>query len=127
MYKLYNPATGAKPGDILMVPIPHILETWVSGDGGSPEVYQLGQSKWDRVLIGKRLDYYYEDIVQSLKNSGFKCPLTAQVPDVDNFRHTYSFSDGHHRLAAAIELNMTHVPIKFTEYWTATEYVNGSY
>lgn len=124
MYKLYNPDMQVKEGDIFLVSISTILETWISGDGGSPDVLGTGQSKWDSVLEGKRDDYGYADLVESLKTDGFKCPLTAQLPNPEGVvpRKSYSFSDGHHRLAAAIELGMTHIPIRFTKNWTSSIY-----
>jgi len=66
---------------------------------------------WEIALDGKRMDSNYEDVLTSIKRWGFLRPLTAYV-GTDGLLH---FGDGHHRLAAAIDLGMTTVPVRVYE------------
>lgn len=116
-------STVIEPGATVMVPINEIL-TWESCDGAGPHrhtedcvdhgncwnegVESIGRTAWDTVLERKRNDSHYEDVVESLKTRGFVRPLTGQANSFER-----KFGDGHHRLAAAIELGMSHVPIRF--------------
>lgn len=63
---------------------------------------------WEERLNDKRMDRHYDDVVESIKRWGFIRPLTAREGK-DGMLH---FGDGHHRLAAAIDLGMTFVPVK---------------
>lgn len=92
-----------KPGDVWLEPIDEILKR-ESLDGG----YE--GDGWDWLLDDKRNDNYYPDVVRSLKEHGFKRPLTCSIDDYDP--SDYQFGDGHHRLAAAIDLGLTHVPLE---------------
>lgn len=66
---------------------------------------------WELMLTHKRGDSHYEDVKESIKRWGFVRPLTSYV---DN--NELQFGDGHHRLAAAIELGMTSVPVEVCRY-----------
>lgn len=63
---------------------------------------------WEEMLRRKRSDRNYPDIVTSIERWGFVRPLTAYITYGNELR----FGDGHHRLAAAIELGMTTVPVE---------------
>ena len=64
---------------------------------------------WDAMLESKRQDSHYPDVVESLRQDGFIRPLTADVR-----AHELRLSDGHHRIAAAIDLGMEAVPVLIT-------------
>lgn len=109
MYKLLEPGTVVRPGDIFLVEIALILRAWVSGDGGGPGPAWDGKTGWEVTLEEKRDDDYYEQVVDSIRTLGFVKPVTGRVTEEGELR----FSDGHHRLAAAIDLGMTHIPVEF--------------
>jgi hypothetical protein len=69
--------------------------------------YRRGRS-WASVLEDKRDEYDYDQTVRSLETYGFVRPVTAQAIGGND----YKYGDGHHRLAAAIDLGWTHVPIE---------------
>lgn len=62
---------------------------------------------WEDLLEQKRMDSHYEDVKASIERWGFVRPLTSYVS-----RGMLQFGDGHHRLAAAIELGMSTVPVE---------------
>lgn len=64
---------------------------------------------WGSSLARKRMDGHYEDVLESIRTRGFLRPLTAWPNDSEG---QLQFGDGHHRLAAAIDLGMTTVPVK---------------
>lgn len=66
---------------------------------------------WKNLLETKREDYHYDDVVASIEEHGFTRPLTAWRHEMGYLQ----FGDGHHRLAAAIDLGMTTVPVKVYE------------
>lgn len=68
-----------------------------------------GPGKWDRLLEDKRADSHYEDVRLSIEERGFVRPLTALIREGGQ---DFSFGDGHHRLAAAIDLGLTMVPLE---------------
>lgn len=55
----------------------------------------------------KRSDEGYDRIVESLREHGFTVPCTVQIAD-----RGYIFGDGHHRLAAAIDLGIEYIPVQ---------------
>lgn len=63
---------------------------------------------WPILLDHKRQDRHYEDVLNSLLHHGFVRPLTAAAKEGPELR----LGDGHHRLAAAIELGMSSVPVE---------------
>lgn len=67
---------------------------------------------WSLCLDEKRGDDHYPDVVESIETHGFVRPLTATEKD-----GRLTLGDGHHRLAAAIELGMTSVPVQVTKTW----------
>jgi len=71
---------------------------------------------WADVLEDKRNDYNYQDIVTSLRTWGFVRPLTARVADGQ-----LQFGDGHHRLAASIELGWAVVPVVVRDGWVVSQ------
>jgi hypothetical protein len=100
-----------KVGDVWMQNIQDLLENWYSTDGCNP-------GGWRYTLKCKREDRWYNDVVKSLKKHGFTRPLTCYVRNSpylynDPPEGTLVFGDGHHRLAAAIDLGMTEVPLEF--------------
>lgn len=66
---------------------------------------------WEASLTGKRDDDHYEDVLNSIREHGFLRPLTAWKREDGRL----GFGDGHHRLAAAIDLGLTTVPVKVYE------------
>lgn len=67
---------------------------------------------WDEILEMKRDDAHYEHVVESIHVHGFTVPLTAQVNDAGEV----CLGDGHHRLAAAIQLGFTTVPVVMAKH-----------
>jgi hypothetical protein len=74
------------------------------------------QDAWDACLETKRQDDHYPDIVDSIRAFGFIRPLTARLVDSN-----LEFGDGHHRLAAAIDLGLTTVPVKVFRDWAVAK------
>lgn len=72
--------------------------------------YDYGPAPWSVVLDHKRDDEYYPDVVESLREFGFIRPVTIEISsDRDN---RFVYGDGHHRLAAAIDLGWHHVLVQ---------------
>lgn len=65
---------------------------------------------WDDMLECKRADTQYPWIVESLKTNGFVRPLNATT-----CWGQLQLSDGHHRVAAAIDMGMDTVPVYVAE------------
>ena len=112
---------------ILDQPISEILRRWDSIDreqcytincDGRPEYVGPARSQgfWKAIGLQKRSDYWFDDVVESLKDRGFLRPCTAVYePDFD----IYIFGDGHHRLFAAQQLRMKTVPVRLLPYRSA--------
>lgn len=80
---------------------------------------------WDEVFRDKRRDYNYGQVHDSIREHGFKRPLTVIIDDEGNIDR---FGDGHHRLAAAVELGYTRVPVMaFDDEWRAVSEDSGSW
>lgn len=75
--------------------IDHILKNLLSADFYTDD--------WEYGLRKKREDKGYQNLVQSISSIGFLWPA---LIDSDN-----EYSNGHHRLAACIDLGYTHVPV----------------
>lgn len=103
-------------GMIWLEPIENIL-TKSSCDGASPSIAEeeddeenYWEMPWKRLLSNKRRDYCYDSVLTSLSEYGFVRPVTVSIDAWDNT--DYEYGDGHHRLAAAIDLGFTHVPVE---------------
>lgn len=97
-------------GDVWMQSIQEILTEWNSVDGGvagSPE-------SWEWLLNDKRDGDQYSQALNFLREEGFTRPVTCNY---EKYSGTMKYGDGHHRLAAAIDLGMTHIPIVKCLYW----------
>lgn len=66
---------------------------------------------WEHLLDEKRDDPHYPDVLESIRQNGFIRPLNADIAHEE-----LRLSDGHHRLAAAIELGMEAVPVYIAEW-----------
>lgn len=106
---------GAREGKVWMEPIERILKhlsgdlewyVYETDDAGIPRSNIA--ARWEWVLNTKREDEHYEDLKDTLSKKGFTRPLTASYKHFDGGQH---LGDGHHRLAAAIDLGFTHVPV----------------
>lgn len=79
------------------------------------EIYDLEPTVaevWEWMLDKKRDDEHYDDVLHSIRHNGFTRPLTASIEyDTDGSPYL-KFGDGHHRLAAAIDLGMKSVPVE---------------
>lgn len=102
-------------GKVWMEPIERLLKhnsgdlewyVYETDDAKIPRSDIAGRWRW--VLNTKREDDHYKDVLDALKKKGFSRPLTVEYK-----RHSggQQLSDGHHRLAAAIDLGFTHVPV----------------
>lgn len=96
-------------GDVWLQPIDEILTRWSSTDGGSPEpsYYDEEVTCWDEILDEKRDDSHYPDVVASLRERGWVRPATCW-----GYPWEMVYGDGHHRLAAAIDLGHSEVLIE---------------
>lgn len=98
-----------------MKPVEEILNEWwpadecydrcLCGDDHCEEHHCDG--KWC-VLEDKRADTWYDDVCESLEKLGWVRPLSFWVHDVTGETH---LGDGHHRLAAAIDLGIEAIPV----------------
>jgi hypothetical protein len=61
---------------------------------------------WRDLLASKRRDHHYHAVVASISMHGFIRPLNADLESGE-----LQLSDGHHRLAAAMDLAMETVPV----------------
>lgn len=105
------PPAGRQEGDVWEQSIEELLNEWQSGDGCRP-------GKWESVLAGKRMDPWYREVLESVRLRGFTRPLTCWLPEDECCEWCPAagqmcFGDGHHRLAAAIDLGLTHVPLQW--------------
>jgi len=67
------------------------------------------RGRWDALLACKRNDYNYEDIVKSLRKFGvLACPTLK----VNGDGSIYEWGDGHHRLAAMLDLGYESIPVR---------------
>jgi hypothetical protein len=74
---------------------------------------------FEMLLERKREDNHYGQVVDSLRLNGFIRPLTAtENPEA---KYGFTFGDGHHRLAAAIDLGFSHVPLQIAKYTVAND------
>jgi hypothetical protein len=71
------------------------------------------EEKWELCLDSKRMAYNYGDIIESIQSNGFVRPLTSAWLD---WLESWEFGDGHHRLAAAIDLGIEAVPVAIQAY-----------
>lgn len=109
-----------EPGDIWHQPIEEILGEWNSTDGAVADSDWCADEEtegftWDDLLEEKRQDSHYDDVVNSLAENGFVRPVTCWQRD---FAGRFTYGDGHHRLAAAIDLGMTHVLVQMCKGWS---------
>lgn len=104
-------------GDVWEQPISEIINNWYSCDGAKP-------GDWERLLSEKRQDRQYPDVVESIRKNGFVRPLTHYYEEQWDYNDkqeytmlgTHSkFGDGHHRLAAAIDLGYAAIPVMHRE------------
>lgn len=117
-----------KIGTVIMWLIEDILNNHISGDikmhiegcfnkfskeythGGFYSEHETDKREsWECLLEEKRMDNHYYDVVDSLAEQGFVRPLTCRISKDDG---SLTFIDGHHRLAAALELGMEFVPVE---------------
>lgn len=99
-------------GTVFMWDIEEIMERSSIDVGYYGEDANHLHDEWIQMLDEKRGDSHYEDILWSIKKHGFARPLTAFTKHGE-----LRFGDGHHRLAAAIDLGMTEVPVLVSRHW----------
>ena len=111
-----------KVGDVWDQSITEILEGWTSCDGAGK------WRNWDQALASKRRDRHYPKVVESIQKYGFVRPVTAATPHdyVKGGYEELQYGDGHHRLAAAIDLGYTHIPMQYTGSNFAVSHDSGS-
>lgn len=106
-------------GDCWWQDVDEILTSWTSCDGGDPEpclgIRHPEHSNWECLLENKRQDFGYSALRRRLMADGFTEPLEVSPPGPTN---TWHFGNGHHRLAIAIELGYTHVPVHWCDWRT---------
>jgi hypothetical protein len=64
------------------------------------------REKWNYMLEGLRMDDRYEHVYEGIKEAGFVVPLAAKL-----VRDDIVIFDGHHRVAAALDLGYASVPV----------------
>ena len=106
------PSTERRSGDRWLQEIDEIINFWTSCDGGKP-------GYWDHLLDSKRHDSCYPKLIELLYTQGFRTCLNADVHGKGLYP---SFGNGHHRLAAAIELGYKYVPLD-TNYWGGSKHL----
>jgi len=85
-----------------VVPVADILNSWGSGDAN---YYNMSLPE---LLDRKRKDAHYPMLVETLKTEGW----TKGIKCVNYFGDVPWMTDGHHRLAAAIDLGQKYVPVE---------------
>lgn len=117
-------------GDVWLQYIPTILRSWRSIDIDQ-DIKDLGYLEWMVYLNEIRGDDHYEDVKDSLLTKGWVRPLTCDLSEwPDTKQKCWQFGDGHHRLAVAIDLGATHVPIlrpKTTYWWNMVAADSGDW
>lgn len=75
-------------------------------------------------LDKKRSDDGYEEMLNSVAVEGFYDPIMIHKPVAgdNSYTDSWTMGNGHHRLAIAIDLGFTHVPVTFDAYfeWDST-------
>jgi hypothetical protein len=64
-----------------------------------------------QTLNSKRRDYTYDELLQAVSEEGFKIPILLSLVEAPDRPPTWFLENGHHRVAVAIDLGMTHIPI----------------
>jgi len=72
------------------------------------------EAVWDALLEARMEDPHYPLVVESIREHGFTVPVTAQVRDDG----TVVLGDGHHRLAACLELGITEMPVVMAKQYS---------
>lgn len=91
------------PEAMSVVPIETILTTWRSGDA------DMWSCSLPELLDHKRKDEHYPKLVETLKKEGWTKGIKAVLWIGET---TPTMTDGHHRLAAAIDLGQKYVPVE---------------
>lgn len=116
-----------RDGQVWMQSIEEILDEFYSCDSGAAggcmcrsDLYdneEFDHSTWDCVLNDKRFDTWYDDVKDSIQDRGFVRPVIVYTrtifTDPEEPLVQWFMGDGHHRLAAAIDLGLTHIPVEF--------------
>lgn len=114
-----------KVGDIWLQYVPTILRYWGSCDIGHQDQGRPSyRDIWMDHLEVMREDEQYEEVKESLIRKGWARPLTC-IAQTDWWSSNHErdanrmiYGDGHHRLAAAIELGATYVPMRMVNsHW----------
>jgi len=95
--------------NIEWVEIQEILTSWLSCDSTeilSNQSPKQKKRKWSELIKDVRLDDSYEEVKLFIDDEGFWIPLEYRKENGYNL-----FTNGHHRLAAAIELGYKYVPM----------------
>lgn len=89
---------------------------WCGSIEGEGEIHEVEweravttREKWAALLECKRTDGQYESIVDSIREFGFLAPVTVRL-GMDGSVDTWG--DGHHRLAAMIDLGYKTIPTR---------------
>jgi len=103
---------------VYLVPISYILANFDSKDDNSDSSLDEEVLSLSDVIDDKRDTPRYDAVRASISANGFTQSLACS--------HTCRLLDGHHRLAAAIDLGYTHAPVAFfhslpTTYTERTE------
>lgn len=102
---LYTKPASLSSGMVWMEPIRDIMKH-SSVDGASKD----SMMSWTSLLTMKRTHRHYKNLRKSIERYGFTQPLTVIVHD-EGEPDYWGLQDGHHRLAIALDLGMTHVPV----------------
>ena len=105
----YNTEELPKPKDIEWMLIDDILNHWNSCDSYQIshkfDTKKMNRKGWKLLLDEKRKDSYYKRVFPLIKENGFIMPLAYELTE-DWKVH----SNGHHRLAVAVDLGYKYVP-----------------
>ncbi|MDH6448200.1 hypothetical protein M2155_000608 [Streptomyces sp. SAI-119] len=82
-----------------IIPIETVLDMWTPDDDGTDDCYTVRD-----ILDHKRDSEHYAGLLDEIRRDGMTLPIMVRTLDGEPW-----LVDGHHRVAAAIDLGMTHL------------------
>lgn len=108
-------------GTVWLQPIDEILEYWTSIEDGIVEDEKGYSSTWETILDIKRGDGHYEELSETIQENGFTQPTVAWYDERED-GHYPRYGNGNHRLAIAIDLGLTHIPMILCEEYMGSPF-----
>ena len=82
-----------------LIPVAQVLDMWTPDDDGTDDCYTVRD-----ILDHKRESEHYAGLLDEIRRDGMALPIMVRTLDGEAW-----LVDGHHRVAAAIDLGMTHL------------------